>query len=845
MKRKKIFIFLLPVLLLVSCTEKGLTPELELPPESSDTASEKLLEYNFTAKMPEGLEWKDSEAVAIYDGTAIRSFSIKETGGSVTLNGYASAESSSFQAVYPFSAAVVAESVPGSETEPSGKILGLKIPSVQTVGAGNDHDTSAMICSGTAVGDVITFAPAVSYLAIHVPEGVNSVSLKGLAYENVTGDSSAIVLDPSESVFTPGNYKIALLPMNFKTGFKLVYSKDGAISVVKFIPGQDKTAFVAGGVSDVTKRTAADAHVWLANPIMNEEQLLAYLNSQDAFASEVAKIGADISLTTNWTPVALTGTLDGQGHTISGLYVSASVDAGMFSSISEDAALKNITVEGNVTLAASRHPAKAGLVANLYGTMYKVVNRVNVSASSEKGACYLGGLAGLVSDGSLTECENAGTVALEKTSGKGYAGGIAGVVYPAGMVDKCNNAGTIKSSSANMGSIGGIIGLQQGGETKNCGNTGKIMVDAGFSTAAAGGVVGMLQNYSAKTLKLTGCTNEGEILLNAPSIQSVGGVVGALEDGAGDEPCDSEVSSCRNLSDISVKVGKKALSGGLDGFYLGGIVGRINASNDSAVLNTVKGCVNSGNISATLSDDAGANNAVKVGGICGNTRGQVNVSGNENAARSISLEISNAARLLCSVGGIIGEVGDPWESEDAEIALISNTNRANILSKTNNTETPAGGLVGYLFGPMRGSGNLNLGDVERAASDGSSPDVKSCFAGGFIGMANLSPEHRLPVHFNGDVTVGTIKSIGRAGIFFGGLRSGSRADFKFTNCIVGGRLISPYPGNYDIVMNDDNWDDMNRKGDGGYLWGYISGNYGLSLDGVSYGDAFTYDGASE
>jgi hypothetical protein len=44
-------------------------------------------------------------------------------------------------------------------------------------------------------------------------------------------------------------------------------------------------------------------------------------------------------------------------------------------------------------------------------------------------------------------------------------------------------------------------------------------------------------------------------------------------------------------------------------------------------------------------------------------------------------------------------------------------------------------------------------------------------------------------------------------------------------------------------MTEDNWDDMNSKADGGYLWSYAGkgGNYGLNIDGVKYGEASVYD----
>ena len=411
-------------------------------------------------------------------------------------------------------------------------------------------------------------------------------------------------------------------------------------------------------------------------------------------------------------------------------------------------------------------------------------------------------------------------------------------------MDKCVNSGTIVSESPNADGLGGMTGLQQGGDVKGCSNDGSLVVKAGRYSCHVGGVVGTLYNYTSKVTKVTQCINKGEFEIHAPSMQAVGGIVGGIVDGGGDVPSPAEVSECENHVELSVKVGKTAGSSGLDGFYLGGIVGSIDAQNESVIVNAVRKCRNKGNIYATLSSDAGSNNAIKVGGICGNTRGPVTVEGNENASSSVTLENSRAGKMLCSVGGIIGEAGDPWNSEETAISLVNNINRASALSRTNVGETPAGGLVGYLYGPVTASGNRNFADVERTVTDGHGlAKFDLCFAGGFIGLISLGSEHRLPVHFNSDVTTGTVKSVGRAGIFMGGLRSSSKGDMKFHNCVVGGRLICTYPNEYDIVMTENNWDDMNSKADGGYLWSYAGkgGNYGLNIDGVKYGEASMYD----
>lgn len=830
---------------LSSCDGKIDPLELELPPVSDSETQGSLVTMTFSASKPEGLAWKSEDRVAIYDGVAKREFTVahvKEDGKAV-LEGQVAEGAEQFHAVWPYAYASEALPVEGK--------ISVNIPAIQNVAENAVSDPDAVVCIGQISDGTITFESAVSHIKVNIPEEVKSVSVKGLAYENIAGNAASVVLQPSGETFKAGQYRIAVIPQTFKVGYKVVYVKEGYQAVAKVVPEQDADLVLAPGqVYDITEQTVADAFTWLANPIMTEAQLLEYLANQQAYASEVAKLGADITLTGTWTPVELTGTLDGQGHVISGLNVTAGDDAGMFSVLTEDAALKNMTVEGSISLDATKHPAQAGLVANLYGTMYKVVSKVSVTASSQKGACYVGGLVGQLSEGSLIECENHGNLTLGQTHGKGYVGGAVGVIYPAGLVDKCVNTGTIVSESSEADGIGGLTGLQQGGDVKGCVNQGKLVVNAGRYSCHVGGIVGNMYNYSAKTTTVSRCVNEGQIELGAPSIQSVGGVVGSITDGGGDDPSPAEVSECENKVAVSVQVAKTnaAFSGGetgLDGFYLGGIVGSIYAPNESQIVNIVKDCRNTGNMSAYLHSGAGNNNAVRVGGICGNVRGPVAIERNENAAESVTLESRKAHKMLSSAGGIIAEAGDPWNTEEETVfTLTGNINRASVLSKVNSTEAPAGGLIGYLYSQLSAGSNKNFGNVERALTEGDNPKLDECYAGGLVGMICLSAETRKRSHvdFSGDMTFGDIISVGRAGIFMGGQRSNSKGDMKFPNCVLSGRLVSP-SCSYDIVMNDDNWDDKNSDGNAGYLWSYAGskGNYGLNIDGVKYGEASVYD----
>ena len=164
-----------------------------------------------------------------------------------------------------------------------------------------------------------------------------------------------------------------------------------------------------------------------------------------------------------WTPIAYsglftenttlyyTGTFDGQGHTIRGLYVSEGngsyiedqVCLGLFST-AKNAVIRNVTVTGYVF----------GFAGNL------------------------GGIVGyLTSGGTIENCANHCTVksTLAVTEGPSYIGGIAGGMDFDSTIRDCYNTGTITVDTyLQWNSAGGIVGYNGGSTVSNCYNVGKI-----------------------------------------------------------------------------------------------------------------------------------------------------------------------------------------------------------------------------------------------------------------------------------------------------------------------------------------------------------------------------------
>ena len=513
---------------------------------------------------------------------------------------------------------------------------------------------------------------------------------------------------------------------------------------------------------------------------------------------------------------------------------------GAMCSVENGAALMNVTVEGTITYAATAKNSPAGLVGNLHGTMYNVTNRTTINASSSADLLYLGGLAGWVhGNGKLIDCVNEGTLTLGTVVGSGYVGGVAGVIYSdsgAGLVQGCVNKGVVKSSATSTGGLGGIVGVQESGMMVGCVNKGNVVADAVRSSCGVGGVVGQVYNCASVVAKIHQCINEGTMAINTSNQTATGGVVGLLYDNA----ASVEITECVNNSNLSVEVVKTRGASGMDGFYLGGIVGGINAANTSANANIISSCRNLATVSAVPASSPGTSNAVKVGGICGNTRGLVTLQNNENAG-NVTLENTQADGSFCSIGGIVGELGDPWNNEEVNVSVTGNVNNATVLSKTNTNYSAAGGIVGCAFTPVTFNGNKNTGTIERDVINVTSQEVLSaCFSGGVVGLFWLSNAGRLNATFTNDMNFGTVRSAGRAGILFGGMYSKSYAQFAMNDCVIGGHLTCGYSG-YDLDMTADNWDDKNGTKDGGYIWGYLaSGRYGLDPFTPKYGEAASY-----
>ena len=263
-----------------------------------------------------------------------------------------------------------------------------------------------------------------------------------------------------------------------------------------------------------------------------------------------AVLTADIDLGFRPWPVIgasapFTGTLDGQGHTVSGLCITelaGRTALGLFGG-AEDAVIRDLTVSGTIDLTAVDMTGTAdalsvgGLVGRGSGvTLEGCVSQVDITAAltnaPDNQSAALGGLAGRLAAGAhrLTDCRNEGSLTVTLApgsrylggSGQGGLGGIAGSITSDAVLTRCVNAGTIAAGRA--AGVGGIAGRLDGGTVTvtQCANQGAVSNDTAASLLRRGGTGGIAGLAISGAVTIDRCYNTGTIAGST----IVGGIVG-------------------------------------------------------------------------------------------------------------------------------------------------------------------------------------------------------------------------------------------------------------------------------------------------------------------------------
>ena len=304
------------------------------------------------------------------------------------------------------------------------------------------------------------------------------------------------------------------------------------------------------------------------------------------FQGKTITLGDSINLSgKEWTPIGnsntkqFQGTFDGQGNTVSKLYININNNSiiparvGLFGYVGTSGKVQNLNVTGEVTASSGSSNGSVytgGVVGDTNGA---TVENCSFSGtvkgeSSSSGISYIGGVVGSADSTAVKNCSNAGTVTASTSNRASiYAGGVVGSASSA-TVENCYNTGTVSSTggaSVSQGA-GGVVGYVSSGDVNNCYNTGNVSAQSVSAMSFAGGVVGDTNGATVRN-----CYNTGKVTASATDASGTsyaGGVAGRFFS-------KTEVSSCYNTGKVTATNTQAEVQKN----FAGGITGYMESSN--------------------------------------------------------------------------------------------------------------------------------------------------------------------------------------------------------------------------------------------------------------------------
>lgn len=326
--------------------------------------------------------------------------------------------------------------------------------------------------------------PNVTGGGVHVSSG--SFEMSGGSIEGCT----AVNGGDSVFVFTGGNSKFTMtggtvdgsITMPYTVGNEPVYM-DGLGTAA--YPYQISTADQLKLFRDIVNGSNGQTSNCGACAVLTNDIVL---NDGTFDANGTYTPGSSSKAAEEWTPIAYsgpftvdttlyyTGTFDGQGHAIKGMYVSINdapsiedqVCLGLFST-AKNAVIRNVTVTGYVS----------GYAGNL------------------------GGIVGYLAGGTIENCANYCTVtdtsaAYEVPS---YVGGIAGAVNCSAAIRDCYNTGKLTEYVfVRYHKTGGIVGYIGSSAVSNCYNVGKVAGKGWYNGEIIGFIAGEDEEETPSTI---------------------------------------------------------------------------------------------------------------------------------------------------------------------------------------------------------------------------------------------------------------------------------------------------------------------------------------------------------
>ena len=189
----------------------------------------------------------------------------------------------------------------------------------------------------------------------------------------------------------------------------------------------------------------------------------------------------------SWTPITwFQGTFDGNGKTISNLYINATSNYTGFFGYAYVGSIKNITFDNARVKNTGGY--NFGILVGNAGSCI-IENIKTLANCSVEGENYVGGIAG-VANGNISNCENRATV-----KGIRYLGGVV-AAYFGNSITSCANYGVVTGSGE---SVGGIAGYFNSGTIQNSANYGDVT-----GTDNVGNLIGLAEECNLNNVLGTG-----------------------------------------------------------------------------------------------------------------------------------------------------------------------------------------------------------------------------------------------------------------------------------------------------------------------------------------------------
>ena len=358
---------------------------------------------------------------------------------------------------------------------------------------------------------------------INVAAGATGTTINASGLIHSWSGSSATVTYDSSKTRSTDNANISVTSVS--GGFKLTCSSSGQSGNVRYyttvslpsgvgISGKTLSVRVSIPVL-VTLSAAENAGTSASNPIILNSYAEFKFIAQAPSASY--RMGSDFSIGSDWTPVAFTGTFDGDDHTL-GTYalnktgrifteVSGSRDANVGDSGWETSA-SNLTSGYiyDLKLSASSDVSEAAFGTLNNATLINVDYDAASGAKLAAGSGVCAAIAETVNGNVLIkDCQTTIPVHITSNSASGIGAIVGTVDANVFVMDNCSSSSPITMTS-NLASVGGLVGnitaLASSGAITNSFASGSVSVSSG-STAAAKVVIGAVASAARNRLTVS------------------------------------------------------------------------------------------------------------------------------------------------------------------------------------------------------------------------------------------------------------------------------------------------------------------------------------------------------